>query len=88
VNDHRCGGIAGVAGGSGSCIRRDREERGTTNEDILERYLTTARSMHLVFIEPGKRHAKVIGPQGERRVVAIATMVASIQRRVSARMGA
>jgi uridine kinase len=88
VNDHRSARIAGVAGGSGSGIRRDWDERDTTNEDILERYLTTVRPMHGKFIEPSKRHAEVIGPQGGRRVVAIATLVATIHRRVSVRMGA
>ena len=64
-------------------IRRDREERGRSYEDILEQYLTTVRPMHLEFVEPSKRHADVIIPQGGHNAIAIEMLVASIQRRVS-----
>lgn len=69
-------------------IQRDREERGRRFEDILEQYLTTVRPMHLEFVEPSKRHADVILPQGGHNAIAIEMLVASIQQRMPARVSA
>jgi uridine kinase len=63
-------------------IRRDQEERGRTYEEILDQYLTTVRPMHLEFVEPSKRHADVIVPQGGHNALAIEMLVASIERRM------
>lgn len=64
-------------------IRRDHEERGRTYEEILDQYLTTVRPMHLEFVEPSKRHADVIVPQGGHNALAIEMLVASIERRMT-----
>ena len=45
-------------------LRRDIAERGRTMEDVLRQYLTTVRPMHLEFVEPSKRWADVIVPEG------------------------
>jgi uridine kinase len=63
-------------------IRRDQEERGRTYEETLDQYLTTVRPMHLEFVEPSKRHADVIVPQGGHNALAVEMLVASIERRM------
>jgi hypothetical protein len=45
-------------------LRRDVVERGRTTESVIEQYLSTVRPSHEQFIEPSKRHADVIFPQG------------------------
>ena len=45
-------------------LRRDVAERGRTPESVIEQYLTTVRPAHEQFIEPSKRYADVIIPQG------------------------
>jgi uridine kinase len=52
-------------------LTRDIEERGRTMESVIDQYLTTVRPMHLAFVEPSKRHADVIVPQGGRNPVAV-----------------
>lgn len=57
-------------------LQRDLVERGRTVDSVIEQYLTTVRPMHLQFVEPSKRHADVIIPEGGHNLVAI-EMVAS-----------
>jgi uridine kinase len=57
-------------------LRRDIEERGRDVASICDQYLRTVRPMHLEFVEPSKRHADVIIPEGGYNDVAI-EMVAS-----------
>mmetsp|Transcript_8918 Transcript_8918/g.10200 ORF Transcript_8918/g.10200 Transcript_8918/m.10200 type:complete len:230 (-) Transcript_8918:1244-1933(-) len=45
-------------------LKRDREERGRSVEDITSQYLTTVRPMHLAFVEPSKSCADLIVPNG------------------------
>lgn len=52
-------------------IRRDILERGRSYADVLEHYETYVKPMHLQFIEPTKRYADIIIPQGGRNTVAI-----------------
>jgi uridine kinase len=52
-------------------INRDIQERGRTTEQILDRYIATVKPMHLQFIEPTKRYADLIVPQGGKNRVAI-----------------
>jgi uridine kinase len=49
-------------------IRRDIEQRGRTFQSIREQYYRTVRPMHLAFVEPSKRWADVIVPEGDGRV--------------------
>jgi uridine kinase len=51
-------------------LKRDIEERGRSVESVIEQYLHTVRPMHLAFVEPSKRHADVIIPQGGYNPVA------------------
>ncbi|OQX84504.1 uridine kinase [candidate division KSB1 bacterium 4484_87] len=52
-------------------IRRDVQERGRSLDSILEQYEKSVRPMHLQFVEPTKRYADVILPEGGYNVVAI-----------------
>lgn len=52
-------------------LRRDIEQRGRTAESVIEQYLSTVRPMHLKFVEPSKRYADVIIPEGGFNFVAI-----------------
>lgn len=45
-------------------IRRDLDERGRTLESVLDQYFATVRPMHLEFVEPSKRYADLIIPEG------------------------
>jgi uridine kinase len=64
-------------------IERDLVARGRPLEEILTQYLTTVRPMHLEFVEPSKRWADVIVPQGGHNVVAIEMILAKIQRQLA-----
>ena len=52
-------------------ILRDVQERGRTIESVVEQYLTTVKPMHEQFIEPSKRFADIIVPEGGRNLVAL-----------------
>ncbi|MFN2112030.1 MAG: uridine kinase [Anaerolineales bacterium] len=60
-------------------LRRDIEERGRTTESVTRQYLETVRPMHLEFVEPSKRYAHVIIPEGGYNTVALDLIVARIQ---------
>ncbi len=61
-------------------LERDIEERGRTVEDVVEQYLTTVRPMHLEFIEPSKRYADIIVPEGGENQVAMQMLVARVEQ--------
>ena len=60
-------------------LRRDVAERGRTMESVVEQYLGTVKPMHLDFVEPSKRYADVIVPQGGHNVVAIDMLLTLIR---------
>lgn len=59
-------------------IQRDLRERGRTLESVVEQYLNVVRPMHLRFVEPTKRYADIIIPEGGENTVAIDLLVAKI----------
>jgi uridine kinase len=64
-------------------LRRDTAERGRTVESVIEQYQQVVRPMHQQFVEPSKRHAHIIIPEGGHNKVAIdliATKIADIIR--------
>jgi uridine kinase len=61
-------------------IRRDIAERGRSYQDVLRHYETFVKPMHLQFIEPTKRYADIIVPQGGRNTVAIEILASRIMR--------
>ncbi|MCD8501435.1 MAG: uridine kinase [Bacillaceae bacterium] len=58
---------------------RDIEERGRTLESVINQYTSVVRPMHLQFIEPTKRYADIIIPEGGQNRVAIDLMVTKIR---------
>jgi uridine kinase len=49
-------------------VRRDIEQRGRTFQSVREQYYRTVRPMHLAFVEPSKRWADLIIPEGDAKV--------------------
>lgn len=60
-------------------LQRDVQERGRTMASVIDQYLTLVRPMHLEFVEPSKRHADIIVPQGGENQVAMEMIVSRIQ---------
>ena len=52
-------------------LKRDLEERGRSPQSVMEQYEVTVRPMHLQFVEPSKRYADIIIPEGGNTVVGI-----------------
>ncbi|OEH91521.1 uridine kinase [Bacillus solimangrovi] len=60
-------------------MMRDIKERGRTIDSVIQQYVSVVRPMHEQFIEPTKRYADVIIPEGGKNNVAIDLMVTKIQ---------
>jgi uridine kinase len=60
-------------------MKRDIRERGRTVESVVQQYLETVRPMHMEFIEPSKRHADVIIPEGGSNEVGIDLVIQKIR---------
>jgi uridine kinase len=59
-------------------LGRDLEERGRSLESVVQQYLETVQPMHLEFVEPSKRHAHLIIPEGGRNRVAVDMLITKI----------
>jgi uridine kinase len=60
-------------------LQRDIAERGRTMESVIHQYLATVRPMHQEYVEPSKRHANVIIPEGGFNEVAMEMIAARIR---------
>ena len=60
-------------------LKRDISERGRTMESVCQQYLDTVRPMHLEFVEPSKRYADIIIPEGGFNTIAIDMVVARVE---------
>jgi uridine kinase len=60
-------------------LQRDIQERGRSLESVIRQYLETVRPMHLEFVEPSKRYADIIIPEGGYNVVALDMIVSRIR---------
>lgn len=60
-------------------IQRDINERGRTVDSVINQYIETVRPAHLQFIEPNKRYADIIIPEGGQNAVAIDLVVSKIR---------
>lgn len=60
-------------------LTRDIGERGRTMEMVVEQYMTTVRPMHMEFVEPSKRYADVIIPEGGHNEVGIDLVIQKIR---------
>ena len=61
-------------------IRRDIAERGRTLESVAAQYESTVRPMHLEFVEPSKRYADLIIPEGGENAVALEFLFARLEK--------
>ena len=64
-------------------LRRDINERGRTFERTLEQYERTIRPMHFEFVEPSKRHADVIIPEGAQTGVSVDFLCSLVREKLS-----
>lgn len=64
-------------------LHRDLAERGRTVESVIEQYLATVRPMHMQFVEPSKRHADVIIPEGGHNLVSVDLISGKIRERLA-----
>lgn len=60
-------------------LNRDLRERGRSIESVVDQYMSTVRPMHLQFVEPSKRYADIIIPEGGHNRVALDTIIARIR---------
>ncbi len=60
-------------------LKRDVAERGRTLDSVIEQYQGTVKPMHLEFVEPSKRYADIIVPQGGHNTVAIDLLLSHIR---------
>ncbi|HEV7768649.1 MAG TPA: uridine kinase [Thermoanaerobaculia bacterium] len=61
-------------------LMRDIKTRGRSVESVIEQYMTTVRPMHEEFVEPSKRYADLIIPEGGENLVAIDAIIARVER--------
>ncbi len=64
-------------------IQRDVVERGRSLASVEEQYLKTVKPMHELYVDPSKRSADLIIPEGGRNIVALDTLINKIEREVS-----
>ncbi len=64
-------------------ISRDIKERGRTVDQVLDRYQNTVKPMHEQFIEPSKKYANLILPEGGQNTVAINVLASLIEKTLS-----
>ena len=62
-------------------IRRDLEQRGRTFEQIRKQYYESVRPMHMAFVEPSKRFADLIVPEGGQNPVALDLILSHLRGR-------
>ena len=62
---------------------RDIKSRGRSLESVVEQYVTTVRPMHEEFVEPSKRHADLIIPEGGENQVAIDAIISRVENLIS-----
>ena len=60
-------------------LTRDIRERGRSTESVIEQYVATVRPMHLEFVEPSKRYADIIVPEGGLNRVAVDMLITKIR---------
>ena len=64
-------------------LERDIIERGRSLESVMHQYLKTVRPMHLDFVEPSKRYADLIIPNGGRNRVAVDMLITKLNSIIS-----
>ena len=64
-------------------IARDVNERGRTLESVLDQYQTTVKPMHELYVEPSKKFANTVVPEGGRNFVALDLILSRIQKHLT-----
>ena len=63
-------------------IKRDVAKRGRSLESVLSQYLATVKPMHEQFVEPSKKNANIVVPEGGKNLVALEMIIDRIQRHI------
>ena len=61
-------------------IKRDVNKRGRSLESVLQQYQETVKPMHEMYVEPSKRHADLVVPEGGKNMVALDMILGRIQQ--------
>ena len=61
-------------------IKRDVNKRGRTLESVLQQYQQTVKPMHEKYVEPSKKYANIVVPEGGKNYVALDMIIGRIQR--------
>jgi uridine kinase len=64
-------------------ITRDVKERGRSLDSVIEQYLTTVKPMHEQFVEPSKRRADIIIPEGGENLVALDMLIQRVSKHLN-----
>lgn len=64
-------------------IQRDYRERGRSLESVIDQYLTTVKPMHELFVEPSKKNADIIIPEGGYNLVALEMVMERVKAHLS-----
>lgn len=64
-------------------LKRDHAERGRTYEHTMDQYMRTIRPMHFEFVEPSKRHADIIIPEGAQMGVSVEFLCGLVRERLN-----
>ena len=67
-------------------LQRDISERGRTTESVIAQYFTTVRPMHFEFVEPSKRSADIIIPEGGNQEIGIEFICSKIREEIYGRI--
>lgn len=65
------------------CIVRDVKERGRSLDSVISQYLTTVKPMHEQFVEPSKRRADIIIPEGGENLVALEMLIQRVRKHLT-----
>jgi uridine kinase len=68
-------------------LQRDMVHRGRTVESVITQYLETVRPMHLEFVEPSKRHADIIIPEGGSNAAGIDLIIEKVRAQLAGGRG-
>ena len=68
-------------------IIRDVNQRGRSLDSVIDQYLTTVKPMHEQFVEPSKRRADIIIPEGGENKVALDMLIERVRKHLSAMRG-
>ena len=63
-------------------VVRDVKKRGRTLESVVQQYLTTVKPMHEKFVEPSKRCADIIVPEGGKNLVALDMIIQRVEHHI------